>query len=593
MRKFTVAMVALFAIVAIATSSYASNQVQVTLTSPVITKTGCEKAGAVTFAFDAGSVITVGDYWYMDLPNNVTFCKPIDYVVVRGNGFSGTVRTKTTDMSFANFSLAGMALTAVGTTNVGVITGSDAGATGTPANSAVTAGNIALRVKAASGQRRLYVYAIGASGSANKITVSAGRKFSIKVLDGKEWNALDTTGTLTAASNTLILTDNIDGDGIFGETPTGSTTREIIDATYTAAEPAVENTLCLNASAYTSSDLVYVSFASLSDKFTFTGDSQIAHTGTANPIALKSCKGNASGDILIGGQNACSFTYESAVSGYCSSFTGNKILVNTTSTFGDIDDRFDVVLESTVSGTYFGGDPSLKTYTSSEDQCSATGTALSVSWAKYVSGTLYTGTYPGSTCATTTSNRVSKVRTLGGAFTLNSPVDDLWIDLPTMVYDVTTAGTLATVKVSLEKYPCGEMFTGNVTLGSYVAACTSTSSTATTLRFPFMTAFDGSDAPWWSGFVITNHSAAAGTIVLTFNDVNGNSATYTTGSIAAGGQFNSSLINVSSLTQSTADAGGDFGAAHYSVTAVCNFGSARGFVFMGNGDEGTGYVVND
>ena len=512
MRKFTVAIVALFAIVAFATSSYASNQVQVTLTSPVITKTGCEKAGAVTFAFDAGSVITVGDYWYMDLPNNVTFCKPIDYVVVNGAGFAGTVRTKTTDMSFGNFSTAGMPFKAVGTTNVGVVTGSDAGATGTPANCAVTSGNIALRVKAANGQRRLYVYAIGASGSANKISVSVGRKMSIKVLDGKEWNAVDTNG-VTAASNTLILTDNIDGDGIFGETPTGSTTRELIDATYTASEPAVENTLCLNATAYTMSDLVYVSFASLSDKFTFTGDSQIAHTGTANPIALKSCKGNTSGDILIGGQNACSFTYETIASGYCSSFTGNKILVNTTSTFGDIDDRFDVVLTSTVSGTYFGGDPALKTYTSSEDQCTAAGTTLGVTWTKYIGSTLYTGSYPGSTCATTTANRVDKVRTNGGAFTLNSPIDDLWIDLPTMVYDVTTAGTLAKVLVSLEKYPCGEMFTGEVTLGSYVSACTSTSSTTTTLRFPFMTAFDGSDAPWWSGFVITNHSAAAGTVV--------------------------------------------------------------------------------
>lgn len=626
MKKITVAIVALFAIVAFTSASYAANAVQVTLTSPTITKLGCEKAGAVTFGFEAGSTINVGDYWYMDLPTGVTFCKPIDYIIIGDRAVGGTdllaamtagtttVLTNNTSVSYASF-INGISIGNInavnGAENSGPVTGICE--SGVPGMAARSTGNIALRVKAASDQRRIYVYAVGGAdgafsgGKGGTLSVQTGHRMNVKILDGKEWNV----GNGTADSNTYIITNKsvltTDADKVtYGQKGATTAAYEMIDPDFATPatndeEPAVENTLCIKEASTFVGDLIMVSFASKSDKHTFTGDSQIAHSGASLSISLKTCAKNLTeGDIVIGTQNQCKFTYESAV-GYCTGsgkFAGNKILVQTTSEFGDPGDKYDVIVTSTTAGTYFNGAGSVKKILTANDECASTPTAVAAgTLGMYVNGTAFTGT-PGTSCSVTALSRVNAIKTTLGAVTDLNGYDTLMITLPDMTYDTTImgAGTKATLSIAIEKYPCGEMYSTTLTLGTYIVAtaCSNAgTSSSTTLRFPYLTPLDGSLSPWWCGFLITNHSSAAGTAVLTLQDVNGNKATFTTPSIAAGKQFNSADMTITQLIQSTTDAGGDVGSAAYSITAECGFGDARGLVFMGNGAESTGYIVNN
>ena len=54
----------------------------VTLTAPAINKLGCEKIGSVSITLPPGAILTAGDWWYMDLPTDVTICRDIDYFIV-------------------------------------------------------------------------------------------------------------------------------------------------------------------------------------------------------------------------------------------------------------------------------------------------------------------------------------------------------------------------------------------------------------------------------------------------------------------------------------------------------------------------------
>eukprot|EP00831_Metopus_contortus_P010924 TRINITY_DN14295_c0_g1_i2.p3 TRINITY_DN14295_c0_g1~~TRINITY_DN14295_c0_g1_i2.p3 ORF type:complete len:142 (+),score=32.85 TRINITY_DN14295_c0_g1_i2:121-546(+) len=114
-------------------------------------------------------------------------------------------------------------------------------------------------------------------------------------------------------------------------------TWEVITGNNAVAAPATgipyeENTLCVNAESY-ASDYVYVSFASKNDKFTFTGDSQIAHTAAKGSIALKACKGNTTDNIPISAQGStCGFDYEDELAtagGYCENQDGDTCLLYT------------------------------------------------------------------------------------------------------------------------------------------------------------------------------------------------------------------------------------------------------------------------
>lgn len=606
MKKFLTGMVAAATLFS-AGAAFAANQVQMTLTSPTIIKSGCEKAGSVTFSFDANSAIKTGDWWYMDLPTNVTICKDIDYVI--GNGLlGGTITVNAAGENITAFSSATDNLPNLmvsGTTGPITVNQVDNSA-GIPAfgyrierqpgTAGINSENMALRVTGVNGSRRVLLTMLGDRTAAqtvgkSQITVSQGWKFNVKILDGQPY------GTVGAATNTAIFgnLDGVETNGtrIYHEAATAALPVEVL----TGNVPVLGNTLCINASAM-SGDLVFVSFASLIDKFTFTGDSQIAHVGASAAISLKNCKATDLNQIIISQQGSCTFTHMAQVSACSTSKVNNNTLIlQTTSAFGDIGDRYDLKVESTTAGVYFGTQPTLFAYdlVTYKDMCVAPALATltpATAFATY-KGDVTTGISFGSgaTCAVASANQVNMIKTTGGALNLDNK-NGVRVDLNTLIYDkaVIANGIEAKAKVTVSKYPCGDIFEGTVTLGTFVTTCSTVSSTTTSgLMFPFFPPMDPAAAPgWWGGYIIVNGSAAAGTAALVYTDAAGATATYTTPSVAAGAQFNGTTVTSTMLTPGT----GTFSkTVNYSVKASCGFGSAAGFAFVSSPEAAASYTA--
>jgi hypothetical protein len=418
---------------------------------------------------------------------------------------------------------------------------------------------------------------------------------NVKILDGANHN------TVAAAGDSMILLDS-NGNNIYGDNAAALDT--IVEAV-----PALDNTLCVNAETYAGS-LVFVSFASLTDKFTFTGDSQIAHTAAANVIALAACKGETEGEILISSLQGglCNIDYE-LDTGYCTTDAfdsqvmtygavgGNKMLIEGASVFGDAGDMFQVYLYSDTPGVYFQANPAgIFGYTPAQDPCTIAlggGAALAPAWTSVnEGGTLNPGYAAGGACAIASANRIRELRS--ATFTGIHTIDTLEVDIPNMVFDtsIVGAGTEVDIRVAMRKYPCGEIFSGTRTIGTFVTTCTVAGGT-TTLMFPFMPPLDGSIAGWWGGFLIVNWGTTAGTATLTFTEADGDSATLTSGTIAANGGMYNPGSGADILSAATPAAGntGTFGDSNVSVRAMCAFPMGGGFAFTGNGDEGTGYTA--
>lgn len=401
MKKLLTITLAIAMVFGVALTAQAINTVQMTLTSPAITKTGCEKVGSATFGFDAASQIDQGDWWYMDLPSGTTICNTVDYVLVGNTTVNDATSfvnlTNATTLTAAFSGADGVGNTAPGFLNAGFSDGpfsltALSAAVGTPIT---LTGNMAFHVYAPANGRRVWMYAYGEAGS--RITVPAGTQFNIKVMDGNAYN------------KQLLLdrgTGAVAGDGLYGN----STDDEINAA---RPVPHIENTLCVNAENM-SGDLMFTSFFSKDNKFTFTGDSQIAHVAAANPITLAFCKGDTTGNIEIGAQNACDFAYETGTN-YCTGFTGNHLLIQGSSVFGDIGDRWDISVVSDTAGVYFNGPFTVTGFTPSEDPCTAGGAAVVTgAIGQFLSNGNAASGLPGNSCSVSAANRVVNLKTSNG-----------------------------------------------------------------------------------------------------------------------------------------------------------------------------------
>jgi hypothetical protein len=599
MKKTFLILAAVAMVFGMAMNASAATTVSVTLTSPTITKAAgaCEKAGAVTFSFPQGSVLNAGDWWYMDLPEGATLCKPIDYLIV-GDGVAGgtadhyvyansTLPTQIAFKAAASERLGNIALGAAGPVTTIDLSGGAA---------TVTTGNMAIRVIGQVGSRRVTLYVASDTGTGS-MTVQADSQLNIKILDGVQHkgtgagvdntkiitNTGGTTFNNTAEDGTTVLSGNW---GAFGQTKTDAfplapnkvTVDEFIGATY-GQVPFVENTLCV--AAQNAVGNLFVSFASLNDKFTFTGDSQIAHTGTANNISLASClpsKESKNDLIEIGGQGKCGFEYD-AHTAYCDSYAAAVYLMSDT-LFGELNDLYDIKLTSKTAGVYFKGHASVGGLTSTGVPCTTTPTAIG-------STTLpATGFATTDSCSVAAANQISTIYSVGGALSGVHNYKYMVLNLPAFVYDssVIGDGTEVVLGVTLEKYPCGQIFTDDITIGTFVVTCTAAPTGATTLLYPYLigTSYTG----WFSGFVVTNGSTTAGTAVLTAVDEDGNKATFTTPSIGGLGVYNASFLTDADWTQDAANSENFTMAKNFVVRVQCAFNNGSGMAFIGNTSEG-------
>jgi hypothetical protein len=587
MKKLGIIIAALFAVVAFSTASFAD--VQVTLTSPTIIKDGCERAGAVEFSFPAGTTFTAGDWWYMDIStSNVTICEPINYLI----GAPGSLNAGAgVDLSLGVELAVGMVgPTLAAPPTYGPISyNSTTAVTVAPGGDSLTMGFLVTAVK---DSNRVLLEVVG-TAPGQTYTIPAEHTLKIKVMDGKKWNDIT-----TAATDTLIFTnvfDNVAGDVDYGEANIAGTATDLIDLSDNDVdgdieEPAAENTLCINAED-APGNIVFTSYASKLDFLTFTGDSQIAHTGSATAITFESCSKIAVDTrIEAGGQGTCGINYKTG-GGYCDN-TGESVVMQTAgSTFGQSGDKYDIAFHMLTAGVYFGAPTALEGYYASEDACDDNApngnfTPAYTLWA----GTDDTVTGWGDTsCAVDADDRIDSLTTSGGA------VLDLWkynsvdIDFGTLIYDNTIVGNgEVQIQVVISKYPCGEFLDETITIGTFVEAC-DTAVTSTTLVFPYFPPLDGSAIGWWAGYVITNAGTDTGNISLVYSDADGNTGTYeTTEAVAAGAMFNGTMITAADLS----DADDYNASANYSIVATCEFGGAVGFAFIGNGNEGTGYAID-
>jgi len=588
MKKLFSIMMVVAVVLTFGIAAYAANTCQVTLTSPAIVKSGCEKVGSVTFSLDAGTTIKGGDWWYMDLPSGTSICTGIDYIIAAGLSLNDLTDSAT----YPGATVADVTLGAGGITSIPAIAPGGVNGPlsvkdlGGGVATTVVGGGVVLRVYAAANSQRvwLYVYGVG-GGAADGYTVGAATNLNINIVDGNAYNAnVIMNKATTTAADTVWGNDPADRIGLIAGVATG------------AVIPFAENTLCVNA-VQMSGSLMFTSFASLNDFLTFTGDSQIAHVASANPLSLANCKGDTTGNILIGGQNACSFNYQTAA-GYCatatSTFVGNRIFIQGTTTFGDPADKYDVDITSDTPGVYFGAAAGIMGFTpAATNECTAAYVAVpGLAFTNKNEGGTTGVVYPGTSCSVAAANRVRELYTTGGNITGIDTFDALWVNLPIMVYDTSVVGDgiESKITIKLSKYPCGQIFSQQTTIGTFVTTCPV--GVGTTLLFPFLPPLDGSIPGWWGGFLIVNGGTSAGTAALTFVEEDGDRATYTTPSIAAGGQWNAgSMASLLSAVTAAAGNSGTFGDSNCSVTAVCNFNLGGGFAFTGNGNEGTGYTA--
>lgn len=173
MKKVLKSLALTGSMLAIAATAQAANTVQVTLTSPAIVKHGCERVGSYSMTFDAGTTLSEGDWFYMDLPANTSICKNIDYFIADGRTIGATVDTiaypavggRQINGNVVTMTKGG-AITTIPSIGAGLSNGplTNTVTAGAGAATVIGGGGVVLHVVAPAGGRRVWVYVIGDQG---------------------------------------------------------------------------------------------------------------------------------------------------------------------------------------------------------------------------------------------------------------------------------------------------------------------------------------------------------------------------------------------------------------------------------------------
>lgn len=605
MKKFFKGIVTAAAVLFASTSAFAAYTVDVTTEQPGLFKIGCERAGAITFTFKPGAVLTAGDRWQVKLPPNVTLCKDINYVLGDGDGnvvmnantLGNVVGTKGVLVSATD---TGIDSSVIDSTNNGgpvyVAGATDA----TRTNGLVTAAStkVWFYVSGTSGGSSVTIWVLGTLAT-DKLTIGNGNddKLVIKLFDGRSY--VDAANNAISSVNLPDLTAD----------PTGYT----YAARMTTDAPNLVTSLCIALGADFTDNCVNVSYPSnaVLDNTSIYQFSNDFNIGCIDPrtYQLFSCAKTTPGTIPLpsasqGVTPSCTFKYEgktTAVSKYCTGYVGNRIIIQSNKTyFAETGDIFTIDVESKTTGVYFGDYATILSFNglTNGDPCTNVTGDAGVANLKVAPFTAahYTLTAVGnaaspaltstSNCAVPASNRIYKITAKQGAsWSVDAKAKYVQVELPTMIYDKTDfnmENVEAKVAVTLNKVPCGTLKTFDVTLGTFVKVCGASTSSTLSLIYPFFPSINAtdSDANWWAGIIVTNGSTADGTATLVFSDKDGAQAKMTTPVIKAGGQYILG-ITPSVLAGLTPVTGTFDGNKKYSVQAYATFANATGFAIVG------------
>lgn len=548
------------ALMFLATSAYATNRVEVKVTSePIKEDSTCDKAGGFSLEFDTGSAIVPNDLITMDTTLNTTLCKDILPTV------GGLVY------------------------NLYVYNENNVNSTGAMQwGNAVVAPDTVFKIRGLAGTQRVSVQLIDGSVAVDGADPNAF--FQIRFLD-------QTTGLDLIAATGYNATSNL------FENPRAVT--------------IADQTLCIDVSnplftastvdgSMDSSDAI-----TGNDKFTFIpSNPQIAHIVQKDTFTLVQCTKPEIGLVCPGtpggqgGKDTCSdFDYDASLatssSGIDDPDTNNLLDVDNNRLIFRANPGFDAsgsyFVEMTIlvddqtgdNGVYFASNSlgyAKRAGSSATDLdllCAAAITNGDVADEFLASGASGVAS-PSNGCDVPASGaRVVKLVGPTGNLGLNAGDQLLKINVPAMRYDrtVVSTGEVIKLKVDIKKWPCSSVTSQIITIATI--GCPASEGTSYSLTYPYFTQMGGDD--WWDGIVITNLGSTPGTATLTIYEQDGDVGTYTTPVIAGNSMYVNLLENILPMLTQTAGAGA-LGNAPVWVKVSTTF-NADGFGMIAEGDN--------
>jgi hypothetical protein len=582
MKKHLILFTAIFAILAMAGTAFAINTATLNVTSePIRQYATCDKAGGFTITFDRTTVLMDGDQITADLDLQSYLCREIDIVISNGGGadLENIVTVENVGWDHLNTPAAGAPVTI----NDG----------GTVGNFTSVGGGVYFWIHGVRGTARITIDIIGETPGAS-LTIGSDQEdtLSISFLDQK-------------------TNDDYTTDGIYiDSTPSDSTTNDVYDNMALLAN----NTLCIDVSDYPD-NTVDANMDSKKDKFTFIpSDPQVAHIAAAANFQLFQCKDALCGSIIIGSKTGdqtgtiedCMAIDNELPQNYCAGTHGANyvIIQNLSGAYEQTD--YQIVLDIYVNGTqsntqgvYWSNENvavlGMDSVTTPCPDLGYSGTGITGSYEYYnASGSLVaTPEAPNSMDCDVDGSKPVRLISPNSTLGLAATNDFLYINMPALNYDVdeVSAGMYVTVNVTLLRAPCGELWDGEICVGTFVDSCTGPAPDVSyTLLYPYFTALDAEET-YWDGIVLTNVSDAAGTATLTVYEMDGDVAEIEV-SVPANGMYVSLLSNMlDNMTPVTTGGSGVLGDARCYIVACTSFAS-DGFAMMGNpgSGEAMGYL---
>jgi hypothetical protein len=564
-NKAFVLITTVVAVFAFAGLAFGANTANVTVTSePIEQGTACSKAGGFAIEFDSGTVLAHGDQITADLDLGVTLCTAIDLEISAG-GSGGT---------WGSTLLDGAAPPATGAPVV-----DPTGA----ATSHATDGGVYFRISGTEGSARITIDVIGVDVDADltnnaALTVGPGvdDKLIIYFLDQQ--------------TNDDFLTE----DGIYVE-------GDVAGTCDVAAEVA-DNTICVDVSAY-GDNTVDANIDSKDDKYTFVpSDPQVAHIIAAKAYRLRACKDATTENITLGsttdqGGDDCDAIDFEAGDNYCDTFAGRLIIESQSAAFDQ--SNYEITLEILVNdqegelGVYWTNqDVNADGHDTLDEACDdvaaiAVGAAADYTYYDEDGETVAAGTIPAPNvdeCDVEVDERAVVLVTDSSTLSLDASNDFLWIDMPALNYDLDqiVEGDVLSVRVTLTKAPCTQVYQGTIELGTF--GCAEEVLGANGLIYPYFTPMSDTEGVYWDGIAIVNLGAVDGTATLYIYEQDGDQATMDV-SVGANSMYVNLLSDMVSGMTLTQTVEGTLGNSRVYII-VCTDFTADGFAMIAK--ESTG-----
>ena len=561
MKKRLSLAIAVFAFFIMAGVSFGANTASINVTSePIHQAATCDKAGGFTISFDDGTIFNGGDQITFDLDLHVTLCRPVDLEIGLHGAYTG-VHALPFSAGYNPLPLGSSASPLTGN-------GTLAYALGT--------GGVLFKILGSVGSQRVTINVM--SDVNNDGTLESDNTGSMI------WSGTNNTDVL--ALNFLdqsTFTPGAGAAGIFAPVDPNATPKVYAGNYATKAQ----NTLCINISdpafIALNQTTIDANFDSKDDKFTFIpSDPQIAHVRQATQYSFMRCMARNPGYILLPGtaiQNnpaiVCvpienEMETGNGTDGFCHAVAAdahgaNKVIIGTAGTAFE-STNYQVKLEILVDGlageygAYWSSAPVLtegyQTQLLTYAITNADGTATAgVTRYQLANGNSATPVASDNDCAIDPSARAVTLTTAASNINLGLTDRYLYINLPPILHDNSfVAGKVLSVRVSLLKAPCGELFTGIWKIGT--GGCTSVADYHG-LRFPY---FAGIGA-FTNAIVITNYGSSDGTARFIIYETDGDVFTASVSVKAHGLYVN--LLQLMSVTR---------------ITGVGAFADARSYV---------------